>query len=113
MSTVEIIERQGRVIYKMLTPYRVTVPVGKRGDWTIARRVIEMDIAYLRHVRDGRHPGIGEVSWLSHKHRGCVMSDTAAEICDLRPHLNRLARRAGDGSWAGNGATCPDAITGA
>lgn len=87
---VSRIEERGREVYKNYAPYRVSVPPGKSGEWTIDQFETEMGIGYLRHARDGREPGIGTFTRLTHKQYGVVMSDTAAEIDDLKWYLKEL-----------------------
>lgn len=87
---IQQMEREGRAIFKQYAKYRVKVPYGQKGQWRVEAFDTEMGLQYLRLVRDGRAPGIGRHSRLVHKHRGTVMSDTAPEIQDLPPQLDRL-----------------------
>lgn len=84
------LEQEGREAYNKTAPYRVTVPHGKRGPWTIAPFEIDFGITYLRHARDGRGPGLGVFTKLAHERRGIVMSDTVPEIRDLKACLLML-----------------------
>lgn len=87
---ISALERQGHHRYKFDEPYRVTVPAGTAGPWTVRRFKTSFDLAYMRYARDGRAPGLGEFTALNHKQRGIVMSDTCAEIEDLRVYLDQL-----------------------
>ena len=89
-SYVEALERMGRHEYAELAPYRVTVPTGKSGPWRVRRFETTYDLAYMRHVRDGRSPGLGKFTALNHESMGMVMSDTNAEIRDLQPYIHKL-----------------------
>jgi len=85
-----MMERKGRADYKYYEKYRVSVPTGKSGPWSIEKFTTQMDIAYLRHCRDGRPPGIGTFTKLLHEDRGIVMSDTVAEMIDVIHFLSAL-----------------------
>lgn len=87
---VKDLERHGRETYKRYAEYRVTVPCGKSGPWAVRKFTTDMGIAYMRLARDGRPSGLGEFTALSHDRRGIVMSDTCAEIDDLRPFWHFL-----------------------
>ena len=87
---VSEIEQYGRQVYEDFRPYRVQVPLGESGPWKIWHREIMYDLAYLRFARDGRHPGLGTHTFLSHEERGTIMSDTAAEISDLLIALDKM-----------------------
>lgn len=88
--TVEAIEAQGRALYEQYAPYRVSLPEGERGKWKVSHFETTMGIEYLRDWRDGRSPGLGRHTRLTHKLHGVVMSDTAPEIQDLQRSLLRL-----------------------
>lgn len=90
---VEAIRQMGISDYKATAPYRVTVPLGKSGPWTIKRFTTTFDLPYLRHFRDGRAPGLGAFTRLVHDQHGVIMSDTCAEIGDLKPYICRLKGR--------------------
>lgn len=82
-------ERMGLDLYKRCAPYRVRLPFGKSGDWSITELVVRFDLEYMRQVRYGRPPGLGKHTAL--RHRGhIIMSDTAAEIIDLLHHAEEL-----------------------
>lgn len=87
---ISSLEKHGRAEYKKTTPYRVKVPLGSSGPWTIKQFETQMDLAYVRFARDGRPPGLGKFTSLVHERRGTVMSDTLAEINDLRGYLYDL-----------------------
>ena len=86
-------ESEGRALYEMLRPYRVSVPRGERGPWTIAPFDTKLDVHYLWQARDGRAPGIGVHTRLIHEHYGVVMSDSAPEIFDLLQYTDKLTGR--------------------
>lgn len=90
---VQEVEREGRVLYEKMRPYRVSVPSGTRGPWTIAPFDTVLDVHYLWQARDGRPPGIGVHTRLIHDERGVFMSDTAPEIFDLMRYIDDLAGR--------------------
>lgn len=81
---VASLERHGHERYKQYAAYRVSVPLGQRGPWRIRQFETDMDLAYMRLARDGRPPGIGKFTALSHERRGIVMSDTCPEVDDVR-----------------------------
>ena len=87
---ISSLENHGKDLYDLYKPFRVKVPLGKSGPWTVRRFRTEMNIAYLRFARDGRAPGLGEFTALNHKNRGIVMSDTCPEINDVKPYLYDL-----------------------
>jgi hypothetical protein len=87
---IDGLERHGREQYKMYKPYRVRVPLRESGKWRIRSFETTMGIEYLRLARDGRPPGLGKFTALSHDGRGMVMSDTGPEIDDLRMYLGAL-----------------------
>lgn len=84
---ITAVERREKMLYEQMAPYRVNLPEGKSGKWTVSKFNIECDISMLRFLRDGRSPGLGEFTRLSCEGRGVVMSDTNAEIYDLLPYL--------------------------
>jgi hypothetical protein len=77
------IEMIGKELYDKYAPFRVKVPTGKAGPWTVRRFTPKLDLAYMRHMRDGRPPGIGVFTALNHKDRGMIMSDTCPEVDDF------------------------------
>lgn len=64
----------------------VTVPDGKRGEWkidTVTLSEADVLMGNLRAARDGNHEMIcppGTYKRLTHKQRGCIMSNTRMEI---------------------------------
>ena len=80
---ITLLEAHGKERYEQYAKYRVSVPAGSAGPWTIRKFKTKMDLSYLRYARDGRAPGLGEFTALGHKSRGIVMSDTCPEIDDF------------------------------
>lgn len=68
----------------------VTVPDGKRGDWEISTFTLtDSDVLMdnLRAMRDGNYEMVcypGTYRRLTHKKRGCIMSNTSMEIITAR-----------------------------
>jgi hypothetical protein len=77
------VEAMGKEAYERYAPFRVKVPTGKSGPWTVRRFTPKLDLGYMRHMRDGRAPGLGVFTALNHKNRGMVMSDTCPEVDDF------------------------------
>lgn len=86
------LEKYGRQEYKKYVAFRVNVPVGKSGPWTIDHFETDVGLAYLRLARDGRPPGIGKFTTLRYN-GAIIMSDTVPEIEDLLPYLYHLRGR--------------------
>jgi hypothetical protein len=81
---ISALERHGKEQYKMYAPYRVKVPLGKKGKWIVRQFETEMGIGYLRLARDGRPPGLGKFTALNYEDYGMIMSDTRPEVDDVR-----------------------------
>jgi hypothetical protein len=78
------LESHGKEKYKQYAPYRVNVPKGTKGPWTVREFETDFGLSYLRLARDGRPPGLGKFTALNHKERGMIMSDTCPEVDDVR-----------------------------
>lgn len=78
----EAVKDGKRTAPKMYDKFRVDIPEGSKGDWTVKKIEIALDLMNLRSMRDGRgcYPGI--YTQLIHADRGIIMSDTTAEIDD-------------------------------
>lgn len=63
---------------------KVTLPEGKKGDWSIKKFTVpkEPNIEMMRLAMSGRSIRPGEYTKLTHKKRGVIMSDTPAEMAD-------------------------------
>lgn len=79
-----------RTIRDPYRDFRYRGPHGESGDWKISPCVVKPDIALYRLMRDGRGTPPGTYTQLTHKTRGVIMSDTDAEIEDLRHYRSRL-----------------------
>ena len=75
-----------------LDKYKVSVPEGKSGDWEVRRFEVENGIELLRMRWGGRGCDPGQYTQLLHR-GGIVMSDTEAEIRDLRELIWRARGR--------------------
>lgn len=77
----------------------VTVPDGQRGDWRIDTFTLtESNVLLdnLRHIRDGNPEMVcpaGTYKRLTHKKRGCIMSNTRMEIITAREAFNDATGR--------------------
>ena len=91
-SHVDLMKQRGHAVYNQTKEFRVDVPPGKSGDWEIKPFTTELNLEYARLWRNGREPGLGMFTALRHKGH-VIMSDTAAEIADLRRWLYRLQGR--------------------
>lgn len=70
-----------------LDEYKVSVPEGRVGDWSVDRFTVgEHDLGRIRHMFDGRDPGHGEFTRLC-EGETVWMSDTHAEV---RDHLGAI-----------------------
>lgn len=92
-SYLAALEAEGHLSYAKFKKYRVDLPSGSRGPWTVRKFTTMFDMQYARYARDGRPPGLGEFTQLLHDKRGCVMSDTCPEVEDL---LNAVEGLHGD-----------------
>lgn len=70
--------------------YRVTVPEGVSGDWTVKRFEVKRTFELMRMERDGRGTPEGWYTGLYHKGEGVVMSDTNAEIRDFLGDIKKF-----------------------
>lgn len=84
------LEAHGKKQYDEYEPFRVKAPTGKAGPWTVRHFTTEYNLAYLRLARDGRAPGLGQFTSLSHVDRGVVMTDTIPEVNDFLRHAKHL-----------------------
>jgi hypothetical protein len=73
--------------------YRCQIPNGEKGPWRIEEFEVEVDISLMRMMRDGRGTPPGKYKRLMHKTRGVIMSDTDAELGDLRRLFSRAYGR--------------------
>lgn len=72
--------------------FKVSIPPGKRGPWTIENLEVQLDMANLRHMRDGRGCFPGTYTILRRNGK-TIMSDTTAELSELREmHLRATGR---------------------
>jgi hypothetical protein len=85
MLTLQMYEdvRDGKIKPpKWVEDFKVNWPEGKRGEWSVERFTVELDLINLRHMRDGRGCFPGQYTRLHHSKYGVVMSDTTAEAMD-------------------------------
>lgn len=88
MSYEQSVENALRAEYGAYAPFRVSLREGRRGRWRIEKFRSALNDNYIRFVRNGRAPGLGEFTGLIHDSaRDVVMSDTIPEILDVRPYL--------------------------
>ena len=73
---------------KRLASYRSTIPAGRSGKWSVRKIKVKLDLENLRMIRDGRGCAPGEFTQLYCDGRGTVMSDTDAEIEDMRDFID-------------------------
>ena len=80
-------ERHLRAIYDQGKPYLVDVPTGKKGAWRLEHFETEMGVQMMHFAfRDGRPVGLGRYSKLVGP-TGLFMTDTPAEVRDIRGAL--------------------------
>ena len=96
-------ERALREQGSRLAPYRVAVPAGVSGKWSVQKFTVALDLENLRYMREGRGCSPGEFTQLRHKDFGVVMSDTDAEIRDFLRYIRCMA---GDILVTGLGLGC-------
>ncbi len=71
--------------------YKSRLEEGSKGPWTIERFVIQEDSpGSLRLILQSRGCPPGTYTRLTHNSRGVVMSDTLAELIDLRPFFHTV-----------------------
>lgn len=64
-------------------PFKVHLPEGESGDWSVERMVVHADVQALRYWRDGRPvPPGDDYTRLRKKGTGLFMTDTPAELND-------------------------------
>lgn len=98
-------EKRLRAYYDDHKADLVSVPLGKSGRWEVSHYETEIGIELMRLMRDGRGPGLGRYTRLSCKGTGTFMTDTPAEMDDLKRQLIPWARGAVLVSGLGLGLT--------
>lgn len=76
-----------------LAAYRSQVPEGNSGPWSVECFEVTNDLGLWRLMRDGRGCAPGMYTRLCHDNRGVIMSDTDAELDDLREFRIRAKGR--------------------
>lgn len=87
--SMELLEKAEHRETESLREFRVDVPEGQSGEWSVGRTEVPFDIPMMRMARDGRSPGLGAFTTLR-RNGVTIMSDTNAEVHDLRRHLPYL-----------------------
>jgi hypothetical protein len=92
MDPLKAYDREMMMLAKRHAPFKVHLPEGQSGDWTVERMTVHADIQALRFWRDGRAvPPGDDYTRLRKKGTGVFMTDTPAELQDARPLLARAS----------------------